>query len=110
MENPKFQIYQGGNDQFYFRLKARNGETILGSDSYMSRQGCERGVFSVQRNGQKEQRFQKLKTSNDMHYFIVKARNGQTVGVSELYKTESGRNKGINSVIRASRTFNIESY
>ena len=29
MDNPKFKIFAGNNEQFYFRLQAENGEPIL---------------------------------------------------------------------------------
>ena len=30
----KFEIFLGKNDEFYFRLKAGNGQIILGSEGY----------------------------------------------------------------------------
>ena len=44
MENPKFQIFTGANEEFYFRLRARNGEIILASEGYKSKQGCQNGM------------------------------------------------------------------
>ena len=34
MVNPKFQVFKGKNDQFYFRLVAANGEKVLTSEGY----------------------------------------------------------------------------
>ena len=42
MGNPKFEIFQSEkNKQHYFRLKAGNGEIILASEGYVSKQGAE---------------------------------------------------------------------
>ena len=43
MKNPKFQVFVGRKKQYYFRLLARNGEIILGSEGYTSKRGCLKG-------------------------------------------------------------------
>ncbi|MGC6247198.1 YegP family protein [Bisgaard Taxon 45] len=35
-----FQIFQGVNGQWYWRLKAANHETIAASEGYTTRQNC----------------------------------------------------------------------
>ena len=50
MENPKFQIFKStSNLQYYFRLRAKNGEIILGSEGYTTKVNCQNGIGSVQR-------------------------------------------------------------
>ena len=46
----KFEIYQGKNQQFYFRLKAGNGETIAVSEGYKSKASAKAGIESVKKN------------------------------------------------------------
>lgn len=48
--NPKFELYCENEGEFFFRLKARNGETIAVSESYKSKQNCENGIESVRRH------------------------------------------------------------
>ena len=48
--NPKFEIYQDKRDEFRFRLKATNGEIILASEGYASKDGCKKGIESVCKN------------------------------------------------------------
>ncbi|MGD8697056.1 MAG: YegP family protein, partial [Gammaproteobacteria bacterium] len=38
--------------------------------------------------------------SDGRHYFVLKATNGQVVGQSQMYKTESGCANGIASVTK----------
>lgn len=45
----KFQIFKGTNGQYYFRLKAENGETIAVSEGYTSKQGAQNGIAAVKR-------------------------------------------------------------
>lgn len=40
MKTMKFEILKSKNKQFYFVLKAKNGEVILTSETYKSKQAC----------------------------------------------------------------------
>ena len=56
-------------------------------------------VFSsVQKNAADEGRYEVKEAKNGKHHFNLKAGNGQVIGSSQLYKTESGMKKGIASV------------
>ena len=44
MTNPKFQIFKGKDNQYYFRLRAGNGEIVCSSEGYTSLQNCEKGI------------------------------------------------------------------
>lgn len=47
MSNPKFQVFRGEDDQFYFRLKAANGEIICASQGYTTKQSCINGIEAI---------------------------------------------------------------
>lgn len=47
---PKFEIFKATNGQFYFRLKAGNGEIIAFSEGYVTKQGALNGIASVKAN------------------------------------------------------------
>jgi len=47
---PKFEIFKGTNGNYYFRLKAVNGEIIAHSEGYSTKQGAQDGVASVKKN------------------------------------------------------------
>jgi uncharacterized protein YegP (UPF0339 family) len=47
MSNPKFQVFKGEDDQFYFRLKAANGEIICASQGYTTKHSCWNGIEAV---------------------------------------------------------------
>lgn len=49
MKNPKFQIFTGKDRQFYFRLKAANGEIVCSSEGYTSLQNCKNGIEVIQK-------------------------------------------------------------
>ena len=49
-KNPKFEIYLDKQEQYRFRLKARNGEPIGKSEAYSSKAACHNGIDSVCKN------------------------------------------------------------
>jgi uncharacterized protein len=95
----KFEIYQSGKkDEFRFRLKAENGQTILSSEGYTSKASCLNGIESVKKNSADPKRFNKTKTPTGMFRFSLTAGNNQIIGTSQNYKSASGCNKGMKSV------------
>jgi uncharacterized protein len=97
----KFEVYQSGKkNEFRFRLKADNGQTILSSEGYTSKASCLNGIESVKKNAADPKRFNKTTTPSKMFRFSITAANSQIIGTSQNYKTESGRDNGIESVKR----------
>lgn len=99
MTNPKFQLYKSGNE-YRYRLRARNGEIILHGEGYTSKQGCQNGKASVKANAPYDSRYERKLATNNQYYFVLKATNGETIGVSETYTTASARDNGIEAVKR----------
>jgi len=97
----KFEVYQSGKkNEFRFRLKADNGQTILSSEGYSSRAACLNGIESVKKNAKDPKRITKSQTPGKMFRFAVTAANQEIIGISQNYKSESGRNNGVDSVAR----------
>ena len=94
----KFVITKRVNGEFQFSLKAGNGETILNSEGYSTKSNCQNGIDSVKRNAPDENKYDLKIAANGKFYFTLEAVNGQTIGISELYENETGRNHGILSV------------
>lgn len=105
--NPKFQIYKSGTE-YRYRLKARNGEITLQGEGYTSKQGCLNGVDSVKRNSPYDERYDRKVATNKQFYFVLKASNGEPIGVSETYTTTAARDNGIASVKSTAPTAPIE--
>ncbi|MDR2866581.1 MAG: YegP family protein [Methanomassiliicoccaceae archaeon] len=50
-KNPKWEVYLDKAGEYRFRLKASNGQNILGSDhGYKSKSGCMGGIKSIANN------------------------------------------------------------
>lgn len=93
----KYVIQNSKNDQFYFVLKAGNGEVILTSETYTSKQNCKKGIESSKVNIL-DANFEKKVSTSNQYYFVQKARNGETIGLSEMYTSAQARDNGIKSV------------
>lgn len=98
MAHPQFQIKTGKDNQYYFNLTAKNGQIILSSEGYKSKQGCDNGIESVKTNSQNDDRFDRRTASNGQFYFVLKAANGEIIGKSEMYTTKAAMENGIVSV------------
>ncbi|WP_395683534.1 YegP family protein [Dokdonella sp.] len=94
----KFVLKKTTNGQYHFHLQAGNGEPILSSQRYDTKSGAENGIQSVRTNAPHDERYDRKKASNGEFMFNLVAANGQVIGTSETYKSESGRENGIRSV------------
>lgn len=96
----KFEVFQGKNKQYYFRLKAGNGECIMTSEGYTSKKAAMNGVASVQKNCGNDGRYEVREAKNGKKYFILKAGNHQEIGRSQMYASNQSCAKGMASVKR----------
>ncbi|MEQ1602204.1 MAG: YegP family protein [Methylophilaceae bacterium] len=94
----KFELKSAKNGDFHFSLLAGNGQIILQSEMYKTRASAENGIESVKKNGSDEARFERLTSSNEKPYFVLKAANHQIIGQSQMYESEASRDNGIESV------------
>jgi uncharacterized protein YegP (UPF0339 family) len=104
----KFDIFTGANGQWYFHLKAGNGEKILGSEGYAARAGAVNGVNSVKSNAPHAGQYESLSSKDGRFYFTLKAGNGEVIGTSEMYNSDSARDEGIRDVQRIAPTASLE--
>ena len=94
----KFVITQRINKEYQFNLKSGNGEIILTSEGYVQKASCQKGIESVKINSQDSSRYDRRVAVNGKEYFVLKARNGEIIGRSQLYSSKSGMENGIVSV------------
>lgn len=108
MNNPKFQIFKGNNDKFYFRLYARNGQQILASQGYASKAGCQNGIESVRKNASNSDAFEKKIAKNGKHFFNLLATNKQIIASSQMYASAQTLKGGIDAVQRVAADAPVE--
>lgn len=89
-----FHLKPSGS-QFMFNLKGGNGETVLTSELYVSKQGAHGGIASVKVNAPLDARYERRTNTGGAPYFVLKAANGEIIGTSEAYSSTSARNTAI---------------
>ncbi len=92
-----FELKKSG-DKFHFVLKAANGQVVLSSQMYASKASASNGIDSVKSNCGDDNCFERKTAKNGKFHFNLKSTNGQIVGSSQMYSSESGMNNGIESV------------
>jgi uncharacterized protein YegP (UPF0339 family) len=83
-----------------FNLKAANGEVILTSETYHSKESALVGIESVKKNSPSDKQFERKKSVANQPYFVLTAKNHEVIGKSEMYRSEAAMEKGIESVQR----------
>lgn len=95
--NGYYELKRSG-EQYMFNLKAGNHEIILTSERYSTKANAENGIASVQKNSPNDGRYDRKVAKNGDPYFTLTATNGQTIGRSEMYSSNSAMENGIASV------------
>jgi uncharacterized protein YegP (UPF0339 family) len=93
-----FVLEIGKTGKFRFNLKAGNHQVILSSETYESKAAAENGIESVRKNADDTASFVRKTAKDGSAYFVIKARNGETIGKSEMYTSTAGMENGIKSV------------
>lgn len=93
----KYEIKKSQDLKYYWVFKSNNGEVVLKSEMYVSKQGCQIGIQSS-KNSLNVSNFKIYKSQNGQFYFTQVANNGEVIGVSETYVTSAGCENGIASI------------
>ncbi|WP_260705343.1 YegP family protein [Edaphobacter flagellatus] len=93
-----YELKDAANGQFMFNLKAANGEVILTSETYKSKESALNGIESVKKNSPEDAQYERKTAKSDAPYFVLKAKNHEVIGKSEMYSSASAMEKGIESV------------
>lgn len=91
----RFEIFTGENRQTYFHLRAGNGEIMLSSEGYSSKQAAQNGLASVKANGDKASSFEVFEAANGQYGVRLVAANGETIARGELYSSKSTADRAV---------------
>lgn len=93
-----FELKNKEGSSYHFTLKAKNGQVILSSEVYNSKSAALNGITSIQKNAVEDGKYERKTAKDGKFFFNLKATNGQVIGCSQMYSSESGMENGINSV------------
>ena len=94
----KFVIDKAKDGHFYFNLNASNGQVILTSEMYTTKASAQNGIESIQKNAADDGNYERKEAKNDKPYFLLKAKNMQIIGNSQMYSSSAAMETGIASV------------
>jgi len=103
-----YELKNAKDGKIYWHLKAGNHETILSSEMYRCKNSALNAINSIQSNAENEKQYKKRQQTNGRLYFVLKARNGQVIGMSDAYSSNQSLNKGIQSVMKNGSTTEIK--
>jgi uncharacterized protein YegP (UPF0339 family) len=95
----KYQIKKTSNDQFRWTLKASNGEILITSETYTTKQNCQNGIESS-KSCVADTNFERKVSKSGEPFFNQIANNYQVLGTSEMYSSIANREGGVESVKR----------
>ena len=103
----KYELKKTKGGHVYFTLKTLNGQVILASEIYKVKSGAKDGIELVQINSPDDNCYERKKSKDGQDFFILKARNNQVIGMSEMYSSASAMENGIESIKKNGSTTNF---
>ncbi|PKQ38330.1 MAG: hypothetical protein CVT59_03660 [Actinobacteria bacterium HGW-Actinobacteria-1] len=95
---PAYVLTGAANEHYRFNLKAGNGQVILTSEAYSSKEAAKHGIESVRVNSPLNERYERRTAKDGRPYFVLKAVNTQIIGQSQMYSSAGAMEHGIESV------------
>jgi uncharacterized protein len=100
INNPKYVLRRSANYQYYWNLNSVNGEVLLTSETYLSRQSAVDGIASSKRNTAESNFDRRTSIKNEPYFVQIASGNYQVLGTSEMYSSTQAMNNGIAAVKR----------
>jgi uncharacterized protein len=92
----RFEIFKGEDGKTYFRLRAGNGEIMLGSQGYTTKASAQKGIASVVDNGWQSSSFEIFEAWDGGWGLRLKAANGEVIARGESYSSKSNATRAVN--------------
>ena len=95
----RFEIFTGEDRKAYFRLRAGNGEILLGSQGYTAKSSARTGIASVQANGADASRFEVFEAWDGGWGVRLVATNGEVIARGETYSSKSNATRAVSHIV-----------
>jgi uncharacterized protein len=93
-----FAVFTGMDGLFYFNLRAKNGEIVLQSQSYTSKQNALKGMSSVRANGTQSQSYGVFQAADGQFAVRLVASNSEIIAHGETYASKSNAERAVNTM------------
>jgi hypothetical protein len=98
VQRERFEVFTGEDKKAYFHLRAGNGEIVLQSQGYTTKQSAATGIASVKTNGVVASQWQIVETVDGEYSIRLVAKNGQIIARGESYVSKSGAQSAIATI------------
>lgn len=98
VKRERFEIFTGEDKKAYFHLRAGNGEIVLQSQGYTTKQSAATGIASVKANAVLASQWSTVETVNGEFSIRLTAKNGQIIARGESYASKSGAQTAIDTI------------
>ena len=92
------EIQKGENNTFQFHLKTADGQTLLESINFSSKEEVEHTVSQLQPLALSQGTIERKTNYNGNFLFNLKDHRGKIIGNSLLYDSEAGMENGISNI------------
>jgi uncharacterized protein len=103
----KYVISTAKSGEYYYNLKATNGQVILTSKLFTTADDCRKGIEETRTICSEDGRFERKLSSSSKPFFNLTTSEGHHLGKSEIYESDANMEKGIASVKKNGMTTNI---
>lgn len=91
----RYEIKKASHGEFYFNLIALNGEKVLTSEQYTTKDAAMDGIAACRKRAIDVAAYEKKTNNKDQAYFVLKGGNNEVIGTSESYSSPTARDGGI---------------
>ena len=92
------EIAKGKNNTYHFKLKTSDGNTLLNSIDFDSREEIKRTIDNLNPLLQRHSSFERRTDHDGKFLFELKDLNGNLIGNSQCYSSEAGMENGIKNL------------
>ncbi|KAB7731911.1 DUF1508 domain-containing protein [Rudanella paleaurantiibacter] len=105
----KFKVFKSTvNQQYFFRFNASNGEQILSSEMYTTKQNCYNGIAAVKSRAPYDSAYLRIDNPLDYRFNMISTNYQVIARSSEGYTTKVNRENAIGVVKNEAPTAPIE--
>jgi len=90
-----FGVFKGIDGQHRFNLRAKNGEIVLQSEGYTTRESALKGIASVRDNGKRAAAFTVFEAASGDYALHLQAGNGEIIAHGETYSTKANAERAV---------------
>lgn len=94
----RFEVFEGADGRFYFRLFSRNGAQVLRSQGYSDEASALNGAFLVAEYGVSPAAYKITQTTTG-YYFNLMAPNNRVIATSEIYSSQYNAERARDSIV-----------